>query len=52
MNKFSLNKTPCIQQGIYAKNIKNKILASLFSKNCDFHIDKVNYIKDQPLALQ
>ena len=22
MNKFSLNKTQCIQQGIYTKNIK------------------------------
>ena len=51
MNKFSLNKTQCIQQGIYIKNIKNQNLASLYTKNCKIHIDKVNYIRDQPITL-
>ena len=52
MNKFSLNKTQCIQEGIYIKNIKNQNLASLYTKNFEIHIDKVNYIRDQPITLQ
>ena len=51
MNKFSLNKTQCIQEGIHIKNIKNQNLASLYTKNCKIHIDKVNYIRDQPITL-
>ena len=51
MNKFSLNKTQCMQEGIYIKNIKNQNLASLCPKNCKIHIDKVNYIRDQPTTL-
>ena len=28
------------------------ILASLYGKNCEFQIGKVNYIRDQPFTLQ
>ena len=27
------------------------MLASLYTKNCKIHIDKVNYIRDQPITL-
>ena len=51
MNKYCLNKTQRIQQRIYAKNVKNLILASLYTKNGKIPIDKVNYIRDQPITL-
>ena len=51
MNKFGLNKTQCIQQGIFTKNIKKYILVSLYTKNYEIPIDKVNYIRDQPITL-
>ena len=51
MNKFSLNQTQCVQQGIYTKNKKSWILASLYTKNWEIHIDKGNYIRDQPITL-
>ena len=49
MDKFSLNKTQCIQQGIYTKNIRNQKLVSLYTKSAKFTLIRLTISEISPL---